>query len=137
MPHSEQEFIEKRQAPYTQAILDGDLEKMMSYFVDQGLEYTDYGVMELNMDKAALRGFFGGLWEHCGDWECKTLSVEGHKTFTVWEAESKFTVIKESPMMKYQVLQRVTLLTASLQWWDQEGEKIVKEKDYAVWKDPE
>jgi len=134
---SERDFIEKRQEPYTQAILDSDLEKMLSYFVDEGLDYSDYGVNHLHMTKPTLRSFFSGLWEFCGDWECKTLSVEGYKTFTVWESESKFTIVKENPMLKYKAGERPTLLCASLQWWDEKGELIVKEKDYAVWRDPE
>ena len=89
------------------------------------------------MPKLALVEVFNEMFEHCGNWDCKTIAVAGDNRFTVWESETSYTQPKETPTMKYKVGDRPTLLGASLQWWDEKGEKIVEQKDYVVFKDPE
>ena len=95
------------------------------------------GIMQLSMSKPVLAEVFNGMFEHCGNWDYKTIAVTGDKHFTVWESESSYIQLREMPIMKYKVGDRPTLLGASLQWWDEKGEKIVKQKDYIVFKDPE
>ena len=93
--------------------------------------------MQISMSKPVLVEVFNGILELWGNWDCKAIAVIGDKYFTIWESESSYTQLKETPMMKYKVGDWPTLLGASLQWWDEKGEKILKQKDYAVFKDPE
>lgn len=43
MVHPDAESTNKRQKLFTKAVCEGDLNTMMSYYVDDSLEYSDYG----------------------------------------------------------------------------------------------
>ena len=43
MVYPDAEFINKRQELFAKAVCEGGLSTMMSYYVDHGLEYSDYG----------------------------------------------------------------------------------------------
>ena len=89
--------------------------------------------MQLSISKPVLVEVFNGMFERCGDWDFETIAVTRDEHLTVWESESSYTHLKETPMMMYKVGDQPTLLDAR----DEKGEKIVKQKDYVVFKDPE
>ncbi|KAH8880578.1 hypothetical protein GQ53DRAFT_890839 [Thozetella sp. PMI_491] len=127
-----QQTMRTRMDKYVSAWNSGDLETILSYFVDEALDYSDYGLMALHMDKKALTAYFQQLGSLFGSMDIKTTGVNGVGDFCVWECVFEFTVLEDNAGIPYEKGERGKLFSASVIHWNSDG-KIVKESDYAVW----
>ena len=92
--------------------------------------------MALNMNKTALKSFLEAMMKTCIGLKLTTLSVSGHKGFSAWEwnlefskeGESQWEEINNANDGKGSVIK---MRGVSLTWWDKQGEKIIKNHDYA------
>ena len=84
------------------------------------------------MTKPQVRSLFESMGSICGDVNVRTVSVEGNERFCSWESESTFTVLQETPMLKFKKGQKARMLCSALIWWSEEG-KIVRESNYGIW----
>ncbi|KAH8896879.1 hypothetical protein GQ53DRAFT_743399 [Thozetella sp. PMI_491] len=109
----------------------GDLEAVMTYFSDTELDYSDYGLMALHMDKQTLIPHFQKIATTFGEMEIKTTGIYGALDFCIWEFIFEFTILVDEPVIPYKKGERGKMFSASVIEW-KDG-KIVKERDYAVW----
>ncbi|KAI0011815.1 hypothetical protein F4779DRAFT_615218 [Xylariaceae sp. FL0662B] len=121
-----------RMDKYVDAWMSSDLETILSYFVDEGLDYSDYGLMALHMDKKRLIEYFKFMGAVFGDIKLETKGVYGAHDFCVWECMFEFTVLQDVPAIPYKKGERGKLFCSSMIHWNKDG-KIYKESDYAVW----
>lgn len=101
-----QQEMRDRMDKYVSAWMSADLDTILSYFVDDGLDYSDYGVsspyhalfflkaspthiktglMALHMDKKGLIDYFKFMGAAFGDMDIQTQAVHGAIDFCVWE----------------------------------------------------
>ncbi|KAI0124193.1 hypothetical protein BJ170DRAFT_638487 [Xylariales sp. AK1849] len=126
-----QHEMRDRMDRYVAAWMSADLETILSYFVDEGLDYSDYGLMALHMDKTALIAYFQFMGTAFGDMDIQTKGAHGARVFCVWECTFEFTVLRDIPAVPYERGARGKLFWASTTHWNKE-EKIYREDDYAV-----
>ncbi|RYP36289.1 hypothetical protein DL767_003442 [Monosporascus sp. MG133] len=105
---------------YAAAWALGDIDAALAYFVEEGLDYPDYGLMVLHMDKKAL---MGPLPAHRRRMRGSALRDEGHVI--------EFTVLEDVQHCSYKKGDRgKAFCTATIRWRDG---KICRNSDYDVW----
>ncbi|KAI1343143.1 hypothetical protein F5Y15DRAFT_278468 [Xylariaceae sp. FL0016] len=124
--------MKSRMDKYTAAWMSADLETILSYFVDEGLDYSDHGLMAMNMDKKGLIEYFKFMGAAFGDMNIVITGVHGAYDFCVWECTFEFTVLQDIHAIPYKKGERGKLFNASTIHWNKDG-KIYKESDYAIW----
>ncbi|KAI0477479.1 hypothetical protein GGR56DRAFT_673852 [Xylariaceae sp. FL0804] len=128
-----QEEMRARMSRYAAAWQALDTETMLSYFVDENLDYySDYGLMAMHMDKTALKELFQLLGTTFGDMKVETTGVHGAGDFCVWECTFEFTLLQDMPGVPYKKGERARLFNASTIHWNKDG-KIYQASEYAIW----
>jgi hypothetical protein len=92
----------------------------------------------LNLNKPAIHAFFTNMYASCGNFDLKTVSVNGHKNFTTWEWNLTFNYVKPASEAAGETDLReeladgreVKMIGVTVSWWNDEG-KIIKNHDYA------
>lgn len=95
------------------------------------------GVMALHMAKPAFADFLRSMFGTLLNLDLKTVSISGHKDFQAWEWEMSF--VKKEGGSDWDDLDKgvsgedgtMKMKGVSLSWWDEKGEQIVRECDYA------
>ncbi|RYP21991.1 hypothetical protein DL765_001897 [Monosporascus sp. GIB2] len=116
---------------YAAAGASGDIDAVLAYFVDEGLDYSDYGLMVLHMDKKRLANHFRHIGTAYADLRLETKDVRGALDFCVWEYVVEFTVLEDVPYCPYKKGDRgKAFCAATIRWRDG---KICEDSDYGVW----
>ena len=122
----------------------------MKFFVEDGLDYSDYGknihlsltyndlakllstgVNALHLPHIAVRGLFSSLYESVADSVITTRNVSGtvDGSFVAWELDWSGKYIKDLPGWPKAQGQRLSLVGVSLQWWTPAAQ-VERECDY-------
>ncbi|KAH6982445.1 hypothetical protein EDB80DRAFT_882772 [Ilyonectria destructans] len=110
------ETLESRIEAYRQSWNSGQLDRLLSHWVDEGLDYSDYLTRHLHMDKGMARQAFGDM---------VTRSLAGTTNGAVWEADINFTCLADFPGLPFKKGDRAKTVGVSLIEWNSEG-KIVR-----------
>jgi len=83
MVHPDAEFINKWQKLLTKAVCEGDLNIMMSYYVDDSLEYSDYGKFcHIQLYYATFFSWetpiFNGFFRNDQHKACRPIGISAH-----------------------------------------------------------
>ncbi|KAE8451896.1 hypothetical protein EG329_002737 [Mollisiaceae sp. DMI_Dod_QoI] len=135
---ADQAFIEKRLASIQEAINTQAVESLLSHYIDEGLDYSDYGAGAINMDKSGLRSYFHNFFSGCSNLKISTVVVSGTKNFTVWEWNLTFNyntaIVQASGDADFTPDKadgrEIKMVGVSIAWWNGEG-KVYKNHDYA------
>lgn len=93
------------------------IDKIMTFFVEDGLDYSDYGLISrhgecipkrtvslgpnaLHMPASAGRQTFPGLYDCIADSIITTRSASGTESFVAWELDLERQYIKDYPTMR-------------------------------------
>jgi len=126
------------------------IHKIMTFFVEDGLDYSDYGLISrhgecipiitmslglnaLHMPASAVRQTFSGLYDCIADSIITTRSVSGTESFAAWELDLEGQYIKDYPTTPKAAGQTLKLVGISLRWWNENG-KVWNECDYVSMK---
>ncbi|RYP48472.1 hypothetical protein DL768_005674 [Monosporascus sp. mg162] len=116
---------------YTAAWASGNIDAVLAYFVEEGLDYSDYGLMVLHMDKKALADHFRHIGAAYADMRFETRDVRGALDFCVWEYVIEFTLLEDVQHCPYKKGDRgKAFCAATIRWRDG---KICGNNDYCVW----
>ncbi|KUJ19955.1 uncharacterized protein LY89DRAFT_779830 [Mollisia scopiformis] len=134
----DQAFIEARQAAIEKAINTHAVDSLLSHYIDEGLDYSDYGAGAINMDKAGLTTYFNNMFSGCGNLKVSTVAVSGSKNFTTWEWNLSFNYNTAVEQASGDVDftpdkadgREVRMVGVTIAWWNEEG-MVWKNHDYA------
>ncbi|KAJ2980330.1 hypothetical protein NQ176_g2703 [Zarea fungicola] len=112
-----------------------DFDLVSMHFADDGLDYSDYGVRELQMDKSALAASFNSMAPLIKETTINTTNILGAVDFCIWEYSFEFTLAEETSKVPYRKGERVRFLNATVIEWNAQG-RIIKQHDYGVWDKP-
>ncbi|KAI0477394.1 hypothetical protein GGR56DRAFT_637117 [Xylariaceae sp. FL0804] len=101
-----------RMDKYAAAWMALDLETVLSFFVDEGLDYSDYGLMAMHMDKKALTDFVHQVGANFADMKIETTDVNSAGNFFVWESTHEFNLLQDIPGCPFNKGERAKLFNA-------------------------
>ncbi|KPM42241.1 hypothetical protein AK830_g4358 [Neonectria ditissima] len=124
--------LQSRVEAYRQSWNSRQLDRLLSHWVDDGLDYSDYLTQQIHMDKGAAKKVFGGMLSLCGDIDMVSRNLSGTTNSAVWEADINFTCLADFPGSPFKKGDRAKTVGVSLIEWNSEG-KIFKQSDYYCW----
>ncbi|KAJ3547074.1 hypothetical protein NM208_g1703 [Fusarium decemcellulare] len=126
------ETLKSRVEAYRQSWNSGKLDRLVSHWVPEGLDYSDYLTRNLHMNNDVAKQVFGGMLSLCGDIDMVTRHLSGTADNAVWEADINFTCLADFPGSPFKKGDRAKTVGVSLVEFNSEG-KIVKQSDYYCW----
>ncbi|KAL4957976.1 hypothetical protein BDW69DRAFT_155081 [Aspergillus filifer] len=144
---SEQELVTARNDEFQAAFASGDVDRLMSFFAPEAL-YSDYGtwpsipissrtIAALDMDYASIRTYFETMFAGAENLSFTQTSITGYKHFAAAEWVLTMSAMSASHATTLAGLGSsggtgMEMRGASLTWYDEVGEKIVRNCDYGV-----
>ncbi|KAF4634884.1 hypothetical protein G7Y89_g3217 [Cudoniella acicularis] len=133
-PRPDQAHIEERNARLVDCYNRGSVDDILD-FMNDDLDFSDFSLGRLHLNKAAARTFFEGLLAICADMHLSTRSIAGYKGFTTWEWNLSFKYLQSSAGTEGDIIAQmkhgevVKMIGVTVIWWDNK-DKVVTKHDY-------
>nr|UOK93126.1 AstE [Aspergillus stellatus] len=135
---SEQAMVTARNDEFRAAFASADVDRLMSFFAPQAL-YSDYAIAALDMDYASTRTYFETMFAGAQNLSFTQTSITGYKHFAAaeWVLTMSATNASQSHATTLAAPGSsgdtgMEMRGASLTWYDEAGEKILRNCDYGV-----
>ncbi|KAJ5365951.1 hypothetical protein N7517_008837 [Penicillium concentricum] len=133
------ELLNTRREDFLDAFNAADIDHVISLFAPDSL-YSDYAIAALDMDLIATRAYLEKIFSEAENITLSPVSISGDKHFAAaeWVLTMKFKSSGNGDNTTTEnrnnqgAAQEMEMRGVSLTWYDEDGKKIVNNKDYGV-----
>ncbi|KAJ5444870.1 hypothetical protein N7491_000952 [Penicillium cf. griseofulvum] len=133
------ELLNTRRQDFLDAFNAADVDHIISLFAPDSL-YSDYAIATLDMDLMATRAYLEKIFSEADYVTLSPVSISGDKHFASaeWILKMKFKSSGNGDDTTTEnrndqgAAQEMEMRGVSLTWYDEDGKKIVNNKDYGV-----